>query len=413
MLYAIEYLEANFEWLLQRLKELGDGAYVVFDLPGQVELSTNHASLTRIVKRLEMEAGCRLVAVHLVDATHVLDAQRYVSLLLLCLRAMLHLELPHLNVLSKVDLLGPLSGGELPMPLENYTDPDAEVWREVLAGEGQQSGSDDDSDAETAGAGPSSRRPPRTSIRPRRRYDALNARLVDVIEDFSLVGFETLAVEDKESMYHLVRTVDKVGGWVFVHAGDEGSAEDGEDDEAMPPELRRALMEDEQERRRAAGEPTGPAGGGGQRNGATAAEAASALSLFTTLDSGIVPGWGRPEDVEERYITSFKRKTAAARAQDDGERMEQDDGARGEDGLGGVDEEEFQRQEEARIYAAYREWKAEQEGKKGGNAEQRQVAADDQQAAVQRAMASRRVGNIEIKERSRSKASQPAAMGMQ
>ena len=52
LLYCMEYLEVNFDWLEGRLKELGDDAYVLFDLPGQVELSTNHESIKRIVKRL-------------------------------------------------------------------------------------------------------------------------------------------------------------------------------------------------------------------------------------------------------------------------------------------------------------------------------------------------------------------------
>ena len=52
MLYCMEYLEANFDWLEERLRELGKDAYVLFDLPGQVELSTNHDSLKRICERL-------------------------------------------------------------------------------------------------------------------------------------------------------------------------------------------------------------------------------------------------------------------------------------------------------------------------------------------------------------------------
>lgn len=55
----------------------------------------------------------QLVALHLLDSSHILDPSRYVSLLLLSLRAMLSLELPHINVLTKVDLLGQASGGEL------------------------------------------------------------------------------------------------------------------------------------------------------------------------------------------------------------------------------------------------------------------------------------------------------------
>jgi hypothetical protein len=53
----------------------------------------------------------QLAAVHLVDAHHITDASKYVALLLLSLRTMLQLELPHINVLSKIDLLG--NAGEL------------------------------------------------------------------------------------------------------------------------------------------------------------------------------------------------------------------------------------------------------------------------------------------------------------
>lgn len=47
----------------------------------------------------------QLAAVHFCDAHYITDAAKYVSVLLLSLRAMLHLELPHINVLSKIDLL--------------------------------------------------------------------------------------------------------------------------------------------------------------------------------------------------------------------------------------------------------------------------------------------------------------------
>jgi GTPase SAR1 family protein len=129
MLYCIEYLEQNFDWLLEKLKGLGGGGarndeiYVVFDLPGQVELSTNHESLKNIVDQLlkndfrvskhshhdqllsEKTDFTKLAAVNLCDVHYVTDAAKYISVLLLSLRTMLQLELPHVNVLSKVDLL--------------------------------------------------------------------------------------------------------------------------------------------------------------------------------------------------------------------------------------------------------------------------------------------------------------------
>ena len=60
MLYAMEYLEANFDWLEEELMRLvrrtraeGRGpGYFVFDTPGQVELWTNHESLKNVVARL-------------------------------------------------------------------------------------------------------------------------------------------------------------------------------------------------------------------------------------------------------------------------------------------------------------------------------------------------------------------------
>lgn len=69
VLYALEELEQNFEFLEEGLKELGGGQsivlwneernltriedYVLFDCPGQVELFTHHASLRNIFFKLQ------------------------------------------------------------------------------------------------------------------------------------------------------------------------------------------------------------------------------------------------------------------------------------------------------------------------------------------------------------------------
>ena len=62
----------------------------------------------------------RLAAVQLVDAHLCTDAGKYMSALLLCLSTMLHLELPHVNLLSKMDLLP--SYGPLDFNLDFYTE---------------------------------------------------------------------------------------------------------------------------------------------------------------------------------------------------------------------------------------------------------------------------------------------------
>lgn len=164
MIYCLEYLEENFDWLQEGLEKLEDGEYIVFDMPGQVELSTNHDSLRNIVRRLE-KLGYRLAAVNLTDSFHVTDPSKYVAILLLSLRTMLQLELPHVNVLSKIDLI--TQYGELPFNLDYYTEvQDLEYLQYEL-----------DKDARSA------------------KYSALNKAICEIVEEFSLVGFQTLCVE--------------------------------------------------------------------------------------------------------------------------------------------------------------------------------------------------------------------------
>ncbi len=196
MLYCMEYLEENYDWLEERVKELGPDAYILFDLPGQVELSTNHDSVKRIIQKLaksgvrvspftvyfcDLPRGCaQLAAVHLCDAHYVTDAAKYISVLLLSLRTMLHLELPHINVLSKVDLIAQYGDlGTRITPAYPFacsrgdTDFNLDFYTEVQ----------DLSYLENALSAASP------------RYAALNMAITSLIEDYGLVGFETLAVE--------------------------------------------------------------------------------------------------------------------------------------------------------------------------------------------------------------------------
>ncbi|RDX41673.1 hypothetical protein OH76DRAFT_1449409 [Lentinus brumalis] len=201
MLYCMEYLEANYDWLEDQLKELDKDDYVLFDLPGQVELSTNHPSVKNIIKKLT-KSGFRLAAVHLCDAHYVTDASKYVSVLMLSLRAMLHLELPHVNVLSKIDLIHQY--GDLDFNLDFYTEVQDLSYLENLL----------------------------TQQSP--RYAALNMAICSLVEDFGLVGFETLAVEDKESMLHLTHVIDKATGCVFVPPESVGQPPDTVDASDKP-----------------------------------------------------------------------------------------------------------------------------------------------------------------------------------
>ncbi len=103
LIYAMEYIESNLDWLIDRLKPFED-RYLIFDLPGQVELFTHHRSIQNILSALA-KLHYRLACVHAVDIIHCSEASQFVSVLLVSVCAQLHLELPHINLLTKADLL--------------------------------------------------------------------------------------------------------------------------------------------------------------------------------------------------------------------------------------------------------------------------------------------------------------------
>lgn len=51
LLYAMEFLDKNFQWLDEKLKRYSNH-YILFDFPGQVELYTHNDCIRNIVQRL-------------------------------------------------------------------------------------------------------------------------------------------------------------------------------------------------------------------------------------------------------------------------------------------------------------------------------------------------------------------------
>ncbi|KAJ6444304.1 ATP-binding family member B [Purpureocillium lavendulum] len=210
ILYALEELEHNFEWLEAGLKELGED-YILFDCPGQVELYTHHNSLRNIFYKLQrsgfraslascyigryVEANpCQFVCVHLSDSICVTQPSLYVSNVLLSLRAMIQMDMPHVNVLSKIDKVS--SYDELPFNLEYYTDVDDLTYLTPYL------------EAESP-------------VLRSEKFGKLNEAIAKMIESYGLVRYEVLAVENKKSMMYLLRVIDRAGGYVF--GGAEGA----------------------------------------------------------------------------------------------------------------------------------------------------------------------------------------------
>lgn len=104
------------------------------------------------------------------------------------------MDLPHLNVLTKIDKLS--SYAPLPFNLDFYTE--VQDLSYLLPHLEQES-----------------------SIMRGSKFEGLNTAIIELVESFGLVGFETLAVEDKKSMMHLLQVIDRAGGYAF--GGAEGA----------------------------------------------------------------------------------------------------------------------------------------------------------------------------------------------
>jgi len=184
LVYCMEFLQQNYPWLEGRLADLPSDSYLMIDCPGQVELYTTNNAVKEIVGRL-VAADIRLTAVNLVDSHYCSDPAKFISICLTSLTTMLQVELPHVNLLSKVDMVEKY--GKLQYNLDYYTDVlDLEYLLEHMP---------DD---------------PFTS-----KYRSLNTALTGLITDYSLVNFLPVTVKSREMLLAVSQQVDKANGYVF------------------------------------------------------------------------------------------------------------------------------------------------------------------------------------------------------
>ena len=237
LLYCMEYIEKHMSEILElistRLEEHEDRqrqgkseistTYLLFDFPGQVELFTHNTSVQRICQILTTEGSFRLAAVQLIDAHHCFEPSKFISAVLLSTTTMLRLELPTINVLSKVDLLGQYAsaGNSMVYNLDFFTKATdlnkligylEEGSLDTQAPESFCDGSSyyaDDKDYRKA-------REQKQNSRFYRKYRKLHEQLCDVIDDFNLVSFLPLDIQSAESVGQIVAQVDKCNGYVFV-----------------------------------------------------------------------------------------------------------------------------------------------------------------------------------------------------
>ena len=187
LLFCVEYLEENFSWLefkLNKLLQKSPNAYFLFDFPGQIELYTHHKSIKNIIEKLS-KFDYRLCTVNLIDSHYCSDSGKFISVLLTTLNMMLHIEMPHINLLSKIDLIEQYD--KLAFNLDFYTDVlDLNYLIDQLDGD-----------------------------KIYKKYKKLNKAICDIVEDFSLVNFLPINIQNKKSILFILQQVDLANGYVY------------------------------------------------------------------------------------------------------------------------------------------------------------------------------------------------------
>eukprot|EP00918_Siedleckia_nematoides_P059186 GHVU01129073.1.p1 GENE.GHVU01129073.1~~GHVU01129073.1.p1 ORF type:complete len:267 (-),score=64.65 GHVU01129073.1:164-964(-) len=171
LLFAMEHLLDNIQWLEDVVASFVDDEYFLIDCPGQIELYTHVPVMRRIVEHLE-RMDVRICCVYCLDIGFLTDAARFLSGALSALSAMVQLQLPHVNVLTKCDLM------------ENE-----EVVEEFLEREPRDF-------------------LPQLQASTSRGFKKLNESIAELLEEFDLVAYLPLNVDDEESIGRVVAVID-------------------------------------------------------------------------------------------------------------------------------------------------------------------------------------------------------------
>ncbi|KAK9388202.1 GPN-loop GTPase [Lipomyces mesembrius] len=196
LLYCFEFLMSHLDWLDEEIGDYED-EFLIFDCPGQIELYTHIPVLPALAKHLSQNLGFSLCAAYLLEAPFVIDKPKFFSGVMSAMSAMILLELPHINILSKLDLIkDDVSKREL----KQFLNPDPTLLSGI-----------------------------NSSTNP--KFYNLNRALVQLIDDFGMVQFLPLDSTAPESVANILSYIDDITQWAEAQEPKEPKDEYVEDDD--------------------------------------------------------------------------------------------------------------------------------------------------------------------------------------
>jgi len=200
LVYAMEFLNSNIEWFKDQLGDYEED-YLIIDCPGQIELYSHLDIMQNFVQTLQ-EIDYKVCGVYLLDSHFIEDSSKFISGMLMCLSAMIRLEIPHINILTKMDLRPNQEEDE--QFVEKYLNPD---FHALLTDLNQNTS---------------------------KNFRKLNEAISSMLEDHNMVSFVTLDPTSEESITLALSHVDNAiqyGEDLDVNVKDYGNDENREEED--------------------------------------------------------------------------------------------------------------------------------------------------------------------------------------
>ncbi|XP_060641473.1 GPN-loop GTPase 3 isoform X2 [Anolis sagrei] len=172
LVFCMEYFTSNFDWLEECLGHVEDDLSLCSS--GQIELYTHLPVMKQLVEQLQ-QWEFRVCGVFLVDSQFMVESFKFISGAMAALSAMISLEIPQVNVMTKMDLLSKKAKTEI----EKYLDPDMYSTLEDSTG-----------------------------LLKSKQFKKLTKAICGLIDDYSMVRFLPFDRSDEESITIVLQHID-------------------------------------------------------------------------------------------------------------------------------------------------------------------------------------------------------------
>lgn len=171
LMYCMDVMAESIDEICEALKRIvSGGSYILIDCPGQVELYTHSDSIRKFIVGFEEKLNAKLAVVNLVDIVLASSTQAFLGQSLMSLGTMLRLYTPHINVLSKFDMMS---------EVELSFDPFNVSFSEFVCD---------------------------------RVPNKLHQAIIEVLDGFDLVSYTPFTVHDETAVIELIGLIDKCVG---------------------------------------------------------------------------------------------------------------------------------------------------------------------------------------------------------